>query len=260
MTIKRFYILVFFSVFISLFTNCGNKVNTTENTTKESKEFEQTDTTQLISNSKENTELHITIIEVDSTYYNSKKRKLNPINTNLKEITDVDKLKAMFKDVLVFNEPEENPIIEGPSLKEINFRNGKTITSENSLLNDCGFMSYFPDEEIILLKNPAGGDVSISLKNGNEVFENPKYIKYSPSKSYRLNGYKNGEGIHTYFIQKKVNNEYVDIISDLTEEFYKAVQYENIFKISDSYWENEKVLYVKVRNNGNNSQYYKIEI
>lgn len=128
---------------------------------------------------------------------------------------------------------------------------------------DCSFVAYFPEEDILLCEGGHSSDVSFNLSNGKEAEDigNPDFIKTSPPKEWRLNGYFGGQECASYFIQKKINNEFVKVIQ-LDEAFEKLTKIW-LCTVGESFWSDEKTLYLTETDfveKGTSTQYFKIDI
>ena len=101
------------------------------------------------------------------------------------------------------------------------------------------------------------------MKTGKETEEvgNPDLISASPQNGFRLNGNFGGQECYSYFIQRKIKNEFVKIIQ-LDEEFEKLTKVW-LCTMGESFWTDEKTLYLTETDfveNGVAKQYFKVEI
>ena len=200
----------------------------------------------------------IKVEKIDSLQYHSVKKKMVPKKKNLLKITDIKEAKKMLKGIVEFD--EKTP--EYPLVTKINFRNGKN--SKEKLyyeFEECTFKAYFPSEDILLCEGGHTIDISFNLKNGKETEEtgNPDIFVFSPKENFRLNGHFGGQQCSSYFIQKRINNEYVKIIQ-LDEEFEKLTKIW-LCIIGDSFWADEKTLFLTEDSNfGVNTKFFKVKI
>ncbi len=123
--------------------------------------------------------------------------------------------KSQLKDKVEFN--------RDGSIKQINFNNGGIIK------NPAGrFVAYYDnddDNKNILVLKDGNVDISYNLNTGKSTNKvgNPNQTHIaSPDKTYRLIGYLNGQGCSNYFIQKRINHEWVKII-ELNDIFNKFI-------------------------------------
>lgn len=202
----------------------------------------------------------ITVEKIDSLQYHSTKKKTAPKNKNLLKIADINEAKKLLKGIVEFDEK----IPEYPLVTKINFRNGKNTKEKLYYeFEECTFIAYFPDEDILLCEGGHSIDISYNLKNGKETEEtgNPDVFIFSPKENFRLNGHFGGQECSSYFIQKKINNEYVKIIQ-LDEEFEKLTKHW-LCTIGESFWADENTLYLtetEFVGNGIKSQFFKVKI
>lgn len=201
---------------------------------------------------------YITVEKIDSLQYHSEKKKTAPKKKNILKITDINEAKKRLKGIVEFD--EKTP--EYPLVTKINFRNGKN--SKEKLyyeFEECTFKAYFPSEDILLCEGGHTIDISFNLKNGKETEEtgNPNVFVFSPKENFRLNGHFGGQQCSSYFIQKRINNEYVKVIQ-LDEEFEKLTKIW-LCVIGDSFWADEKTLFLTEDSNfGVNTKFFKVKI
>ncbi|WP_165750580.1 hypothetical protein [Cellulophaga sp. Z1A5H] len=256
---KKIIVFLTLIMFFLLFQSCKPKTISKENIIREISTNQKTDSITSNIYSKKIIKQLIDLEKIDSLQFLSEKNKVISSKVNTVKLTDISEVKKLLNGIIEFGNNDEETYVPRP-IRKIKFRNGKIITNKEGLINDCSFIAYFPDEDIILLKNPAEGDESLNLKNGKETEEtgNPNLFSYSLKKKYRLNGYINGQGTCFYFLQKKVNNEYEKIIS-LSDEI-ERLQNHWIFHISESFWVNENTFYIKETEMGTGNNYFKIKI
>ncbi|OXA96097.1 hypothetical protein [Flavobacterium hercynium] len=246
-----------------LFQNCGNKnEQTTQQTTEPQPEISsvKTDTITTEKVEEKNLPYTITVETIDSTAYHSAKGKNSDKGNNLVKITDFKEAKKLLKGIVDFNENDKDNI---QAVTAIHFRNGKKIGNSNDF-DYYYFVAYYPEEDILLCEGGHTTDVSFNLTNGKETEEtgNPDEIRFSPQNKVRLNGHFGGQECYSYFIEKKINNEYTKIIQ-LDEEFEKLTKIW-LCTIGNSFWTDEETLYLTETDgyaeNSVNIKYFKIKI
>lgn len=240
-----------------IFQNCSNKK---EEIPEQSKVvIEKSDTIITAKIPKKNAEYSIRVEKIDSVDYYSVKRKIKIKPESKVKITDFKEAKKLLKGIVEFVENKDSD--EYHMIKKINLRNG-TVSKSGNLL-DCSFVAYFPEEDILLCEGGHSSEVSFNLSNGKEAEDigNPDFIKTSPQKEWRLNGFFGGQECASYFIQKKINNEFVKVIQ-LDEAFEKLTKIW-LCTVGESFWSDEKNLYLTETDfveKGISTQYFKIDI
>ncbi|MNT64376.1 hypothetical protein D3C72_2022690 [compost metagenome] len=88
-------------------------------------------------------------------------------------------------------------------------------------------------------------DISFNLKNGKQTEEtgNPDLINFSTNETFRINGSYDGQECLGYFIQKKINGEFVRII-DLENEFKEKTSV-MLCNIRDGFWIDDHTFYLE---------------
>ena len=194
--------------------------------------------------------------EVDSSQYYKAKKKSTIIKSKLTKITDFNTVKKMLKGVVKFG----SELCGEEGVADINYRNGTKLKYQDIY----AFVAYYPSEDILLCEGGHSIDVSFNLKNGKETEEtgNLNIIQSSPDNNFRINGYFGGQECTSYFIQKKVNNEYIRII-DLDENFENQTD-KYICTIKESFWntDNKTLFLMKTDGYGEDQtrDYFKIEL
>lgn len=222
--------------------------------------FEKLDTLINDKISEKSIQYSVIIEKTDSLEYKSINQKIKTTDKNILKITNFNEAKKMLNGVVEFSNNAD--FGENQNVKKIYFRNGEQYENSNEL-DDCFFVEYFPEEDILLCEGGHTTDLSFNLKNGKKTEEtgNPNIIKTSPKNEFRLNGHFGGQVCYSYFIQRKINNEYVKIIQ-LDEEFKKLTK-DWLCEIGESFWFDEKTLYltkVDFLESGISKQYLKIKI
>lgn len=202
----------------------------------------------------------ITVEEIDSLQFNAVKKKMVPKKKTPVKITDITVAKKMLKGIVEFDEK----IPEYPLVTNINFRNGKNTKGKLYYeFEECIFKAYFPEEDILLCEGGHTSEVSFNLKNGNETEQtgNPDILVFSPKEHFRLNGHFGGQECSSYFIQRKINNEFIKVVQ-LDEEFEKLTKHW-LCTVGESFWSDENTLYLKETEfveDGLKSQIFKVKI
>ncbi|BCY28943.1 hypothetical protein [Flavobacterium okayamense] len=246
-----------FFVIIILLQSCEKKEEKHESISKNEDSIvvkSNQDNVSLIP--KNNEKFSIKVKQIDSVEYHSQKEKVNYNQEKIKKITDFQIAKKLLQNRIFFYED-----CETQAILKIRFRNGKEKDYSNYYYY---FVAYYPTEDILLAEGGHTIDVSFNLKNGNETQTtgNPDYIVVSPNNVFRLNGYYNGQECSSYFIQKKINEEFVKVIP-LDEEFQKETKIW-LCIIGNSFWQDDMTLFVTEESNyseiGLNKRYFKIKI
>ena len=254
---KKFISLIsIISLSVILFQNCEKKEAVQEvnqpNITKPKHIITNVDSLSKIKYS-------IKVEEIDSIQYYSKQEKIKFSPNPILKISDYKEAKKLLTGIVDFVESGDSD--EYHPIKKINFRNGTQLISPTEF--DFTFVAYFPTEDILLCEGGHSIDVSYNLKTGKETEEtvNPNLIVASPQNKVRLNGNFGGQECYSYFIQRKINNEFVKIIQ-LDEKFEKLTKLW-LCTIGESFWIDEKTLYLTETDfveNGIAKQYFKVEI
>ena len=198
-----------------------------------------------------------TIEILDSVQYYHEKTKSKNEPYKIQKITDYNVAKKMLKGIVEFRENEHYI-----SLRRIFFRNGEIFVEQ---FNEMSFVAYYPTEDIIVFEGGHSSDMSFNLNNGKEIEEvgNPEYIVTSPNNKFRLNGYYDGQECVTYFIQKNINGDFVNVIP-INENFIRNNKI-NICGLKDIFWSDDQTIYFKESmyidgEVSEKSRYYKVSI
>lgn len=200
----------------------------------------------------------IEVEKIDSLEYLHFAVKNNINKKKITKITDFNQAKKLLKGVIEF---DENPDYDNhPLVKKIHFRNGKEYGNTNEY-DYYSFIAYYPEEDILLCEGGHTTDISFNLKNGKETEEtgNPDYINFSPSGKFRLNGHFGGQECSSYFIQKKIGEDYVKIVQ-LDEEFEKLTKVW-LCIVGESFWADDNTLFLTESSEfGKAKKYFKVKI
>lgn len=236
-----------------LFQNCQDNREVIESA-QVVKKIEKSDTL------KKKIYYSIEVQEIDSVKYNLVRQNSELTNKKTIKISDFETAKKMLKGVVFFNDNDEDG--ETAAILKIRFRNGKENVYTDEI-EHFYFVAYYPSEDILLCEGGHTIDISFNLKTGQETEEtgNPDIIDFSPKEKFRLNGYFGGQECYSYFIQKKINDQFVKIIQ-LDEEFEKLTKHW-LCTIGESFWNNENTLYLVetgFEENGPSKHYFEIKL
>lgn len=254
---KRVLTFILFAVFLQ---SCFNKKEE-QTVTKTASETKGSDIIQKKEPSVKDIQYGVEVEKIDSIQFYTAERKAGSRQEKITKIENFDEARKLLKGVVEFS--EKNEYGENQAVKKIRFRNGRVFQNESDFDGEF-FIAYFPEEDILLCEGGHTTDISFNLKNGQKTEDtgNPDMIVTSPGKTFRLNGHFGGQECSFYFIQRKINNEYVKIIQ-LDEEFEKQTQ-TWLCMMGKSFWADEATLYLTegsdYRENGIKKRYYKIRI
>lgn len=249
--INKFWIAVLLCCCIS----CSNKAEESENKSSESKADTLNTERNVQESEASKITYSITVERIDSlAYYRAKNSvvKKKPIE----KITDFKIAQKLLAGIVEFESVDGSKGFQ--AVKKIYFRNGKKLESREDFDGET-FVAYFPSEDILLCEGGHTSDMSFNLKNGKRTEEigNPDVISASPRNNFRLNGYFGGQECYSYFLQKKKNGEFEKVIQ-LDEEFEKITNHW-LCTVSDSFWVDEKTLYLTEKNLGDKTEdYFKV--
>ncbi|WP_282628072.1 hypothetical protein [Empedobacter sedimenti] len=193
----------------------------------------------------------ISIYKIDSIDFFKTKNQVKINNDTLFYIDNFEEAKEILKGRVVFGGYNSDTNLIDSTINDqmifmINFANkNKIFANEEEYFWDMAFSRYYPSEEILLCEGGHSSDFSFDLKNGiigPELVGNPKYIRYSPSKKYRLNGWFPGQECSIYFIQKQTKSAYKPytfIPIDLTKEQF------DLCTIIDIFWKTDTELFFR---------------
>lgn len=137
---------------------------------------------------------------IDSTDFVRLKKKYDIGQPAYVTMTDFDSVSSILDGVVIFRDGTKDP-------ERFNFRNGQSL--ECLPQDDCSFVAYYPEFDILRLEGGHAMDLAYNLTTGDSI-ENiglPPYMKFSPNKEYLFNGYYSGQAFD-FFIQQKQGNTY----------------------------------------------------
>lgn len=254
-------LLVFFSVLTYVFITGwerGREPKRADFEMYENQKLEDSIKSVSVMKSEKAIQYTIMVEKIDSLQYYSVKKKTAPKKKIIAKITDINEAKKLLKGIVEFDENKD--FGANPGVKKIHFRNGKKYEN-NGDFDYSFFIAYYPQEDILLCEGGHASDVSFNLKNGKETEEtgNPDVFVFSPKENFQLNGHFGGQQCSSYFIQKRINNEYVKVIQ-LDKEFEKLTKIW-LCVIGDSFWADEKTLFLTEDSNfGVNTKFFKVKI
>lgn len=258
---KTICFLLFFS--FNLMFACNNNY-TKDNALVLNSTIENDESSSIIEepfDTSNNIKYAVKIHRIDATtFYRIKATSHNQQN-KLEKITDFTIAKEMLQNIVTFKENDEDG--ESHAIQKISFKNGKELVLNNDY-DYTYFVAYFPTEQILLAEGGHTTDISFNLVTGEttENTGNPSYILSSPTQMYRVNGHFNGQECSSYFIQKKIHNQYKKIIQ-LDQEFERQTT-SWLCIMGDVFWENDATLYFCLVDSygeiRNELAYYKVTI
>lgn len=257
-TIKKMIFLLFFLQFIY----CKKEVKKNKEVSpirKEHKKATQDSGNSVIEDTFAKNEIvtldedniyNVRIEKIDSIQFFKAKEQAPKPHAKPTKITDFNTAKKMLKGVVKFG----SSLSGEDGVHTIYFKNGKKY-----VYNDIGgFIAYYPNENILLCEGGHSIDVSFNLKNGKQTEQtgNPELMVTSPSKEFRLNAFFGGQLCNINFIQKKIHNEYENII-DLDKYFHPKADY--ILCIAkDAFWINDTTLFYREPSFLHKNHYFKV--
>lgn len=90
---------------------------------------------------------------------------------------------------------------------ELRDLNGHVLVQETQLEQGHEFIAYYPDEDLLYLKDWLGSDRIFELTTGEEHLEVPSSRRYSPRGQYRMTRYYNGQDVQ-WLIQANNNGQW----------------------------------------------------
>lgn len=193
----------------------------------------------------------LTTQRLDSAKYFSLKQAALHSKIVIEKVTDLDLAKKMIGGRVVWGRYDQDSDgirkDEGGDLAcEITFADGK----KHSISSEAYFISYYPQEDILLLEGGHTTDISFNLTTGasTEDVGNPDYIIFSPSGKYRLNGHYSGQESSFYFIEKKTEDGYRKVIQLYSPYFKTAFEEQTgirLYYISNAFWQSDTILNIE---------------
>lgn len=250
----------FHIILITLFAFQSCKKETEQENLSKTEVQKPKDSTEsvLVEKPEKEIQYSIEVEKIDSLEYRHFAIKNNINKKKLTKITDFEQAKKLLKGIVEFNDDSEDG--DQSAVKKIHFRNGKEYGNNNQF-DYYFFIAYYPEEDILLCEGGHTTDVSFNLKNGKETEEtgNPDYINFSPSGKFRLNGHFGGQECSSYFIQKKIGNDYIKIIQ-LDEEFEKLTKVW-LCIVGESFWADDNTLFLTEASEfGKAKKFFKVKI
>ncbi|ATA74994.1 hypothetical protein [Capnocytophaga sp. H2931] len=165
----------------------------------------------------------------------SKAIKSDPIP----KITNFAQAEKHLKDIVTFRKDRDWTHFP----QEIRFRNGTKLDTIYDLLNEIGFVAYFPTEDIVLFEGGHSSDVSFNLSNGKQTEEvgNPEFVVASPNNKARLNGFYGGQECVFYFIQQYKNGQWQKTIN--LDHIFEKITTKMLCNLS-AFWADDTTLYL----------------
>lgn len=158
--------------------------------------------------------------------------------TVLRRIKDPDQAEAALAGRVRF---VRTPGIEELQLAMITLPDGRTLDANGEL---PGFVAYYPDEDIVLLRGGHESDMAYALRSGEDIERsgNPEYILTSPDAAYRLNGWFPGQECSEYFLQRSADSAHIHLLS-LNALFDSTPETgESLCTITDAFWSDARTL------------------
>ncbi|GIM61227.1 hypothetical protein CAPN008_12770 [Capnocytophaga canis] len=158
---------------------------------------------------------------------------------SIPKITNFAQAEKHLKDIVTFRKDRDWTHFP----QEIRFRNGTKLDTIYDLLNEIGFVAYFPTEDILLFEGGHSSDVSFNLSNGKETEEvgNPEFVIASPNNKVRLNGYYGGQECVFYFIQQYKNGQWQKTIN--LDHIFEKITTKMLCNLS-AFWADDTTLYL----------------
>ncbi|MFK8269726.1 hypothetical protein [Capnocytophaga stomatis] len=158
---------------------------------------------------------------------------------SIPKITNFAQAEKHLKDIVTFRKDRDWTHFP----QEIRFRNGTKLDTIYDLLNEIGFVAYFPTEDIVLFEGGHSSDVSFNLSNGKQTEEvgNPEFVVASPNNKARLNGFYGGQECVFYFIQQYKNGQWQKTIN--LDHIFEKITTKMLCNLS-AFWADDTTLYL----------------
>ncbi|GIM58943.1 hypothetical protein [Capnocytophaga canimorsus] len=185
-----------------------------------------------------NEDLPLEIHQISEKEFHTAQSKA-PKSDSIRKITNFAQAEKLLKDIITFRKDEERTLFP----QEIRFRNGSQLDTIYDLLNEIGFVAYFPTEDIVLFEGGHSSDVSFNLSNGKQTEEvgNPEFVIASPNNKVRLNGYYGGQECVFYFIQHYKNGQWQKTIN--LDHIFEKITTKMLCNFS-AFWADDTTLYL----------------
>ena len=240
---KTSFLLLMISIVFGL-QSCEKEKKTEQENLTKNEIGKPNDSIKSVSTEKSEKQIQytITVEKIDSLQYHSEKKKTAPKKKNLLKITNINEAKKLLKGIVEFNEQKD--VGANLIVRKIHFRNGKKYEN-NKDFDYFSFIAFYPEEDILLCEDEASSDISFNLKNGKKTEEtgNPDLFIFSPKETFRINGVVDGQECMGYFIQKKIDGEFVKIIN-FEDEFKKKTTI-TLCNIRDGFWIDEQTFFLE---------------
>ncbi|WP_025663125.1 SH3 domain-containing protein [Aquimarina megaterium] len=197
--------------------------------------------------------------QISSVEFNELKQKSSRQIHKPKKISSLDSIKKILKNHIEWTTKFESEEHKREDLiKSIKTKNGQKLSVNQNSAEDyvfaAGWSGYYPEYDILVLEGGHTIDVCFSIQTGETqlTIGNPEYIIPSPQNTHRLNGIFGGHECITYFLQKKIN-----------DEFTYLTQFDNNYDIctfKEFYWINETTFIYKIINHKGDDVFFKTEI
>lgn len=184
--------------------------------------------------------------KIDSVSFFEQKAAYPASNDTIAYVSDFEQARELLKGRITFggwNDAEKrvDSLLDDQQVAAIRFNSGDSIPM-NKVMSfwDTWFVSYFPSEDLVLFEGGHSSDFSVDLRRGlvgADTAGNPSYIRFSPTKKYRLNGWFPGQECSDYFIEKLVNGNYQyhsPIPTHIGSDDFLLCNITDIFWVSDT--------------------------
>ncbi|WP_172917492.1 hypothetical protein [Capnocytophaga canis] len=185
-----------------------------------------------------NEDLPLEIHQISEKEFHTAQSKA-PKSDSIRKITNFAQAEKYLKDIVTFRKDREWTHFP----QEIRFRNGSQLDTIYDLLNEIGFVAYFPTEDIVLFEGGHSSDVSFNLSNGKQTEEvgNPEFVIASPNNKARLNGFYGGQECVFYFIQQYKNGQWQKTIN--LDHIFEKITTKMLCNLS-AFWADDTTLYL----------------
>jgi len=207
-----------------------------------------------------NSHYSIRLKQISESEYTARKQEAERLRHKpYRKITDVVEARKMLgRNVKSFEVYDEEQNARYPVV-EITFKDKVKKRFDWRILDQNGFIAYYPELKVLILNHEADGEHPIDLNDSaNEHVGNPRYHVTSPDKQLRITGYYPGgawDGV-LYFLEKwNPKKKKYEFIAYLEREDNYVFSF---LYIADWFWiSNSKVFF---RENTLYGKYYEMEI